>query len=213
MSGVRLGGAVSAESVLSATYDGFASQRSCAASAPPTRSPTRSARCASCRPRSTSSASPSPSRSRSPRSSSRACSASAAPRKLRGDTSRGRRAVRGIAMPVLHDALDRSFQLAAAMDSRGYGRSGAVPPRVRRVTAALLLGGLARALPRHLRPARHVDTAAARRARRSRSASRSSAAGLVARRPPRAAHAGTAPIRGGSRSGAPRSRAWPRRSR
>ena len=41
--------------------------------------------------------------------------------------ARGRHAVRGIAMPVLHDALDRSFQLAAAMDSRGYGRSGAVP--------------------------------------------------------------------------------------
>ncbi|HUC33504.1 MAG TPA: energy-coupling factor transporter transmembrane component T, partial [Ilumatobacteraceae bacterium] len=44
-------------------------------------------------------------------------------RRLRGDTSRGRHALRGIAMPVLHDALDRSFQLAAAMDSRGYGRS------------------------------------------------------------------------------------------
>ena len=63
-------------------------------------------------------------------------------RKLRGDTSRGRRAVRGIAMPVLHDALDRSFQLAAAMDSRGYGRTGDVAPRARRVTAALLLAGL-----------------------------------------------------------------------
>jgi energy-coupling factor transport system permease protein len=63
-------------------------------------------------------------------------------RRLRGDTTRGRRAVRGIAMPVLHDALDRSFRLAAAMDSRGYGRTGAVPARVRRVTTALLLSGL-----------------------------------------------------------------------
>ncbi len=63
-------------------------------------------------------------------------------RKLRGDTSRGRHALRGIAMPVLHDALDRSFQLAAAMDSRGYGRSDAVPARVRRTTAALMLAGL-----------------------------------------------------------------------
>jgi energy-coupling factor transport system permease protein len=45
-------------------------------------------------------------------------------------------------MPVIHDALDRSFRLAAAMDSRGYGRSGEVPARVRRLTAALLLAGL-----------------------------------------------------------------------
>src|SRR4029077_20664495 len=63
-------------------------------------------------------------------------------RKLRGDTSRGRRAIRGIAMPVLHDTLERSFQLAAAMDSRGYGRTGSVPARVRHLTAALLLAGL-----------------------------------------------------------------------
>lgn len=50
--------------------------------------------------------------------------------------------MRAIAMPVLHDALDRSFQLAAAMDSRGYGRSGEVPARVRHLTATLLLAGL-----------------------------------------------------------------------
>jgi energy-coupling factor transport system permease protein len=63
-------------------------------------------------------------------------------RKLRGATEKGRRAVRGIAMPVLHDALARSFQLAAAMDSRGYGRTAGVPRRVRRATAVLLLGAL-----------------------------------------------------------------------
>src|SRR4029079_10471049 len=63
-------------------------------------------------------------------------------RKLRGDTARGRRAIRGIAMPVLHDTLERSFQLAAAMDSRGYGRVGPLEPRVRRVTTTLLLAGL-----------------------------------------------------------------------
>jgi energy-coupling factor transport system permease protein len=63
-------------------------------------------------------------------------------RKLRGDALRGRHAIRGIAMPVLHDALDRSFLLAAAMDSRGYGRSSELPRRVRRTTAALLLAGL-----------------------------------------------------------------------
>jgi len=42
----------------------------------------------------------------------------------------------------LHDALARSFQLAAAMDSRGYGRTGSVTPRARRTTTALLLAGL-----------------------------------------------------------------------
>ena len=39
-------------------------------------------------------------------------------------------------MPVLHDALDRSFLLAAAMDSRGYGRTGPVRARRRRRTTA-----------------------------------------------------------------------------
>jgi energy-coupling factor transport system permease protein len=63
-------------------------------------------------------------------------------RKLRGATEKGRRAVRGIAMPVLHDTLERSFHLAAAMDARGYGRNVDVPVRTRRVTAALLLTGL-----------------------------------------------------------------------
>ena len=63
-------------------------------------------------------------------------------RRLRGGRQRGLRALRGIAMPVLVDALDRSLALAAAMDSRGYGRAGDVPRRVRTGTAALLLVGL-----------------------------------------------------------------------
>jgi energy-coupling factor transport system permease protein len=45
-------------------------------------------------------------------------------------------------VPVLQDALDRSIALAAAMDSRGYGRTAGVPPAVRRATAAMLLTGL-----------------------------------------------------------------------
>jgi energy-coupling factor transport system permease protein len=40
------------------------------------------------------------------------------------------------------DALDRSLLLAAAMDSRGYGRLSSVPRRARVLTGALLLGGL-----------------------------------------------------------------------
>ncbi len=63
-------------------------------------------------------------------------------RLLRGDTSRGWRAVRAVLVPVLEDALDRSLVLAAAMDSRGYGRSAGVSRAARRVTGALVLGGL-----------------------------------------------------------------------
>lgn len=63
-------------------------------------------------------------------------------RKLRGGAQKGFRALRSIALPVLQDALDRSLLLAAAMDSRGYGRRAAVSDAQRRSTAALLIGGL-----------------------------------------------------------------------
>lgn len=63
-------------------------------------------------------------------------------RRLRGGRTRGLPALRGIAMPVLVDALDRSLLLAASMDSRGYGRTAGVPRTTRTVTAALVLGGL-----------------------------------------------------------------------
>src|SRR5579875_2447682 len=63
-------------------------------------------------------------------------------RRLRAGRRRGVRALRSIAIPVLADALDRSLLLAAAMDSRGYGRRGAAPRRARRITAGLMLLGL-----------------------------------------------------------------------
>lgn len=63
-------------------------------------------------------------------------------RRLRGAPGKGLRAVRAIAVPVLEDALSRSLLLAAAMDSRGYGRNHEIPARARRTTAALLLIGL-----------------------------------------------------------------------
>ncbi|WFE32681.1 energy-coupling factor transporter transmembrane component T [Micromonospora sp. WMMD975] len=63
-------------------------------------------------------------------------------RRLRGAPGRGMRALRGIAVPVLADALDRSLALAAAMDSRGYGRTAAVPAGQRTATGVLVLGGL-----------------------------------------------------------------------
>jgi energy-coupling factor transport system permease protein len=66
-----------------------------------------------------------------------------AARRLRGRPDRGLRSIVGVAMPVLEDALERSLALAAAMDSRGYGRTSAVPRATRRLTAGLTLGGLA----------------------------------------------------------------------
>lgn len=63
-------------------------------------------------------------------------------RRLRGGAEKGLRAVRSVAMPVLAQALDRAVALAAAMDSRGYGRSGEVSAGHRRWTAGLLLLGL-----------------------------------------------------------------------
>jgi len=64
-------------------------------------------------------------------------------RRLRGGRRRGLGAVRAIAIPVLADALERSLLLAAAMDSRGYGRGGAATAASRRLTGALMLTGLA----------------------------------------------------------------------
>jgi energy-coupling factor transport system permease protein len=64
-------------------------------------------------------------------------------RRLRGTGGKGLSALRAIAIPVLHDALERSLRLAAGMDSRGYGRVGSASRGARRVTAALLLAGLA----------------------------------------------------------------------
>ncbi|MEV6009677.1 CbiQ family ECF transporter T component [Streptomyces sp. NPDC051976] len=65
-----------------------------------------------------------------------------AARRLRGRDDRGVRALLQVGLPVLEGALERSVALAAAMDARGYGRTAQVPPAVRRLTAALTLGGL-----------------------------------------------------------------------
>jgi energy-coupling factor transport system permease protein len=64
-------------------------------------------------------------------------------RRANGEAGRRRGALRGIAVPVLHDALERSLRLAAGMDSRGYGRTGGASRGARRLTAALMLAGLA----------------------------------------------------------------------
>jgi len=63
--------------------------------------------------------------------------------RLRGRSTRGLRGWWSAAMPVVHGSLERSVALAAAMDSRGYGRQADVPASVRRATQAVLLLGFA----------------------------------------------------------------------
>ncbi len=65
-----------------------------------------------------------------------------AARRLRGRPDRGIRGLFLVGLPVLEGALERSVALAAAMDARGYGRTAQVPPAIRRTTAALTLTGL-----------------------------------------------------------------------
>jgi energy-coupling factor transport system permease protein len=62
-------------------------------------------------------------------------------RRLRGRAHRGIRSWRGVAVPVLEGALERSVHLAASMDSRGYGRRAMVRDRDRRATNLLTAGG------------------------------------------------------------------------
>jgi energy-coupling factor transport system permease protein len=64
-----------------------------------------------------------------------------AARRLRGRTPRGIAAMRGMAVPVLEGALDNSLELAASMDSRGYGRQGALSTGRRRASHLATLAG------------------------------------------------------------------------
>ncbi|AJE87121.1 cobalt transport protein [Streptomyces albus] len=63
-------------------------------------------------------------------------------RRLRAGGQTGARALRGILIPVLEDAVNRSLALAAAMASHGYGRTGRISPRTRLLTGFLVLTGL-----------------------------------------------------------------------
>lgn len=65
-----------------------------------------------------------------------------AARRLRGRHHRGLRGLAGLAMPVLEGALERALELAASMDSRGYGRRAAGAARQQRLTAAITVVGL-----------------------------------------------------------------------
>jgi len=65
-----------------------------------------------------------------------------AARRLRGHAGRGPRELARLAVPVLDSALERSLDLAASMESRGYGRSVFRDARSRRRATALTLAGL-----------------------------------------------------------------------
>lgn len=139
LAGVRLGGDVTAESLLTATYDGLrlAAIVVCFGAANCLANPRRLLRLL-------------------PNAlyeigSAAAVAVSVAPqlaesigrvrraRGLRGGSSGG---VRALLMPVLEDALDRSLSLASAMDARGYGRTGTEPAGRRHATTGLLIVGL-----------------------------------------------------------------------
>jgi energy-coupling factor transport system permease protein len=62
-------------------------------------------------------------------------------RRLRGIPVNGLRGMRGVAVPVLEGALDRSLQLATSMDARGYGRRSDTASSTRQwATGATVVG-------------------------------------------------------------------------
>ncbi len=63
-------------------------------------------------------------------------------RRQRGIPVRGLRGMRGVAVPVLESALDRSLQLATSMDARGYGRRVSLGPGSRWLASGATTGGL-----------------------------------------------------------------------
>lgn len=62
--------------------------------------------------------------------------------RLRGRPPKGLRGIGRTAVPVLEGGLASSIDLAAAMDSRGFARAAAVPAAWRRASATLVLLGL-----------------------------------------------------------------------
>lgn len=62
-------------------------------------------------------------------------------RRLRGHSGRGFREFAALVIPVLAGGLERALELAASMESRGYGRAaGRAPRRQRRASAVTVLG-------------------------------------------------------------------------
>lgn len=65
-----------------------------------------------------------------------------AAQRLRGRSGGALTRLRGVAVPVLTESLDRAVSLAASMDSRGYGRRAERSRRSRQVSGGAVLVGL-----------------------------------------------------------------------
>jgi energy-coupling factor transport system permease protein len=142
VAGIRLGGAVSAEGVLAAVYDGLrlATLLLCVGAANTLANPKRLLQSMPAALHEvgvavTVALSVAPQLIESGQRVRRA-------RRLRGEPGQRFHIVREVALPVMTDALDRSLLLAAAMDSRGYGRVTARGRSAMVVTSTLLLGGI-----------------------------------------------------------------------
>jgi energy-coupling factor transport system permease protein len=142
VAGIRLGGPVSAEGVLAAVYDGLrlATLLLCVGAANTLANPKRLLQSMPAALHEvgvavTVALSVAPQLIESGQRVRRA-------RRLRGEPGRRFHIVREVALPVMTDALDRSLLLAAAMDSRGYGRVARRGRSTVAVTGALLLGGM-----------------------------------------------------------------------
>ena len=141
MAGVRLGGPVSLDGVLAATYDGLrlAVILLCVGAANTLTSPRRLLKSLPSALQEAGVA-VTVALSFAPQAVASVGRLRAA-RRLRGRPDRGVRSLRGLAVPVLEGALDRSVDLAAAMDARGFGRRSAMSRGVHVVVAGCVLGG------------------------------------------------------------------------
>ena len=140
--GLRLGGAVSLEGVLAAAYDGarLAAVLACIGAANALASPRRLLRYVPATLYEVGTALV-VALTYAPQLVDDARRVRAA-RRLRGHAGRGPRELARLAVPVLDSALERSLDLAASMESRGYGRSVHRDVRSRRQATALTLIGL-----------------------------------------------------------------------
>jgi energy-coupling factor transport system permease protein len=140
--GVRLGGPVTLEGVLAAAYDGarLAAVLSCVGAANALASPRRLLRYVPATLYEVGTALV-VALTYAPQLVDDAGRVRAA-RRLRGHAGHGPRELARLAVPVLDSALERSLDLAASMESRGYGRSVHRNARSRRQATTLTLVGL-----------------------------------------------------------------------
>ena len=121
----------------------------------------------------------------------------AGPAAARRHQPRPPRRSRAVALPVLEDTLDRSLLLAAAMDSRGYGRAGRRAPAAPRCSPARSPSAACSRAPSGIYGVLDAtDPGVARARRRSSPGWRLVGPRAVARRAARARAAPTGPTRG-----------------